>query len=450
MQGDRLVSTEETNSAEQKRYRVARKFYESLTVSERLPPQRVAAYQESQLQQMLAHTAANVPFYREALERIRLGDGRFDLTRWHELPIVSRDVVRSNWLAFQSFFLPPGHRSVIETSTSGSEAAPLRMRKTRFEHTGVACASYRYAKWFGYDYSIPLAMIRAGFIKSADPDDPEDALWGPPWISAQTRGARQRLDIRTALEEQLDWLCGLGRVYLNTLPSNAMALAQLSARTGKRPELAAILTVGERLTEDVRAEVTRHLGCRMSDVYATAECGLIANECPETGHYHVQSEISKVETVTADGVPCGPGMTGQLVATSLYNFAMPIIRYRFNDLIISGTDCACGRSLPVITKILGLERGLFRFADGTTLLPEFRTDRFVSLAGTPFWQVAQRSATHVEVRLKDSRIMQESERTAVGDYVRHVLGKDVDVTVNMVEEFSRSQGGKFYPVVREF
>jgi phenylacetate-coenzyme A ligase PaaK-like adenylate-forming protein len=70
------VSTEETNSAEQKRYRVARKFYESLTVSERLPPQRVAAYQESQLQQMLAHTAANVPSYREALERIRLGDGR--------------------------------------------------------------------------------------------------------------------------------------------------------------------------------------------------------------------------------------------------------------------------------------------------------------------------------------------------------------------------------------
>jgi hypothetical protein len=72
------------------------------------------------------------------------------------------------------------------------------------------------------------------------------------------------------------------------------------------------------------------------------------------------------------------------------------------------------------------------------------------VAGTPYWQVAQRSATRAEVRLKDSRTMQESERTAVGDYVRHVLGKDVDVTVNTVEEFSRSQGGKFYPVVREF
>ena len=139
------MHSEETNSTQQERYRVARKFYESLMVSERLPPQQIAAYQESQLQQMLAHTAANVPFYREALERIRLGNGRFDLARWAELPIVSRDVVRSNWLAFQSYFLPPGHRSVIEASTSGSEAAPLRMRKTRLEHTGVACASYRDA-----------------------------------------------------------------------------------------------------------------------------------------------------------------------------------------------------------------------------------------------------------------------------------------------------------------
>jgi phenylacetate-coenzyme A ligase PaaK-like adenylate-forming protein len=173
MQRTRRVNAEETNSAQQERYRVARKFYESLGVSERLPRQQVAAYQESQLQQMLAHTAGNVPFYRDALERIRLADGRFDLARWHELPIVSREVVRSNWLAFQSFFLPPGHRSVIGASTSGSEAAPLRIRKTRFEHTGVACASYRYAKWFGYDYSIPLAMIRAGFIQTANPDDPE-------------------------------------------------------------------------------------------------------------------------------------------------------------------------------------------------------------------------------------------------------------------------------------
>ncbi|HKG75833.1 MAG TPA: hypothetical protein VKA79_16480, partial [Aestuariivirgaceae bacterium] len=175
------MHSEDTNSAQQERYRVARKFYETLTVSERLPREQIAAYQDGQLQQMLAHTAANVPFYREALERIRLPDGRFDLARWNELPIVSRDVVRGNWLAFQSFFLPPGHRSVIEGSTSGSEAAPLRIRKTRFEHTGVACASYRYAKWFGYDYGIPLAMIRSGFIRSIDPNDPEDALWGPPW-----------------------------------------------------------------------------------------------------------------------------------------------------------------------------------------------------------------------------------------------------------------------------
>ena len=104
----------------------------------------------------------------------------------------------------------------------------------------------------------------------------------------------------------------------------------------------------------------------------------------------------------------------------------------------------------MITKILGRERGLFRFADGTTLLPEFRTDRFVSLAGTPHWQVAQVSQTRVELRLKAPRSLQESESVALRDYVRDVLGQKLDVTVSMVEAFSHSQGGKFYPVLREF
>ena len=443
------MHSEETNSTQQERYRVARKFYESLMVSERLPPRQIAAYQDSQLQQMLAHTAANVPFYREALERIRLGNGRFDLARWRELPIVSRDVVRSNWLAFQSFFLPPGHRSVIEASTSGSEAAPLRMRKTRLEHTGVACASYRYAKWFGYAYSIPLA--RSGPVSSGRSIrrirkmpcgvhlDPGTGARGAPPPRHQNSGrrtARLALRARPGLSQYSAFEChGSGAA---------------AASSGRKPQLAAILTVGERLTEDVRTEVKRHLGCRMSDVYATAECGLIAIECPETGNYHVQSEISKVEAVTPDGLACEPGMTGQLVATSLYNFAMPIIRYRFNDLIILGTNCACGRSLPVITKILGRERGLFTFADGTRLLPEFRTDRFVSLAGTPHWQVAQVSQKSVEVRLKAQRALRERESAALCDYVRDVLGQKLDVTVNMVEAFSHSQGGKFYPVLREF
>jgi phenylacetate-CoA ligase len=428
---------------------VARKFYESLLRSERLPLHKIEAYQASQLQQLLAHTAKEVPYYRNILSRLRMSDGTFDLTRWTEIPVVSRPEVSGRWDAFQSEHLPEGHRSILESTTSGSEGIALTMRKTRFEHTGVACASYRYAQWFSYDYRIPLAMIRAGFIRTADPHDPEDQRWGPPWIPPEQRSARYRLSIQAPVDEQLEWLGQLGRVYLNTLPSNAMALAQLSAETGVKPSLAGILTVGERLSSDVRHEVRAILGTQISDVYATAECGLIAIACPQSQNYHLQSEITKVEVLKSNGEPCLPGETGHVVATSLYNYAMPVIRYRFNDLVTVGGSCSCGRNLPVISKILGREKGLFRLADGSLLLPEFSTQRFWQLTGTAHWQVAQVSPNRVEVRLKNGSI-NDTVADAVCAYVCSVIGERVVVRTQAISEFSRSQGGKFYPIVREF
>jgi phenylacetate-CoA ligase len=157
-----------------------------------------------------------------------------------------------------------------------------------------------------------------------------------------------------------------------------------------------------------------------------------------------------VEVVKPDGSACAPGEVGQLVATSLYNFAMPIIRYRFNDFVVMGEPCTCGRTLPVIAKILGRERGVFYFEDGTSLLPEFRTEAFRQLAGTPYWQVAQTSVDRVEVRLKQPKSLTSDDKDRLRDYIRQNLDRRIEIDIRIVEEFSRSQGGKFYPVVREF
>jgi phenylacetate-CoA ligase len=419
--------------------------------SERLPGHKIQDYQNSQLQQLLAHAAKEVPFYRQSLASIRRPDGSFDLDQWQELPIISRSLVAANWEAFQSENLPAGHRAIIESTTSGSEGLRLKMRKTRFEHTGVACASYRYAQWFSYDYRIPLAMIRAGFIRTADPNDPEDNRWGPPWLPAEQRSSRHRLSINTPICEQLKWLEGLGRVYLNTLPSNVMALAQLAARTGQKPQLASILTVGERLSTDVRQEVRSILDASISDVYSTAECGLIAIQCPHSGQYHIQSEITKVEIIKPNGDRCLPGETGHVVATSLYNYPMPLIRYRFHDLVVLGDSCSCGRNLPVISQILGREKGLFYLSKGAHILPDFRTQWFRAHVGTPDWQVAQVGPNAVEVRIRKMEPLTDAEKVHIKDYVCNILGASgFEVQSRRVEDFRRTEGGKFYPVLREF
>jgi phenylacetate-CoA ligase len=412
--------------------------------------EKLVRYQDSQLQQMLTHAFEQVPAYKDQLSRIRLADGRFDLARWGELPVISRAVVEADPDSYLARKLPPGHQSVLKSSTSGSEGASFEVQKTRFEHTGVACASFRYADWFGYEYAVPLAMIRSGFIRPENVEDPEDKLWGPPWIDSKTRGARYRLHINTPLDEQLDWLAGLGRVYLNTLPSNAMALAQRAEERSVSLQIAGIMTVGEKLSHDVRDEVKRIFGCRISDVYATAECGLIAIECPDTGAYHLQPEISKVEVLDQTGKACGLGETGNIVATSLYNFAMPLIRYRFNDLVTVGAPCNCGRGLPVISKILGREQGLFKLVNGRLLEPQFSTREISTMTGARNWQVVQTSPESATVKLKVQQPLSAAQELSIQAYIENALGTKMKIKIEIVDGFAASKGGKFYPAVRVF
>lgn len=429
------------------KYYVARSFYESLQKSQWLPTARIVAWQERQLQQMLAHAHAQVPFYAGPLGRIRRADGSFDLSRWQELPIIDRATVSADWDAFQARELPPGHSAVLDMRTSGSEGrGSFALRSTRFAHTAVSCASFRYAQWFGHDFSTPLAMIRAGFIHSLEADDPEEKLWGPPWVDPARRGARHRLHIHTPLAEQLTWLAGRGRVLLNTLPSHAMTLAQASEEHGIRLDIAGVLTVGETLRRDVRDEVQRIWGCRISDVYATAETGLVAIECPESGAYHLQTDISRTEIVDATGAPCPDGRQGHLVATGLYNFAMPLIRYRFNDLVTAGPPCPCGRGLPVLSRIAGRVQNLFVRADGSLFTPELSTSRIRELCGAREWQLTQNGPDSYHMALKLAAAPSDSASAALRDYLRGIVGASSTIALSVSADFPRSSGGKFYPL----
>jgi hypothetical protein len=53
------------------------------------------------------------------------------------------------------------------------------------------------------------------------------------------------------------------------------------------------------------------------------------------------------------------------------------------------------------------------------------------------------------VRLKNGKI-NDTVADALREYVCSVIGEKMVVHTQAISEFSRSQGGKFYPIVREF
>ncbi len=257
-------------------------------------------------------------------------------------------------------------------------------------------------------------------------------------------------DVTRPAAEQLAWLKEVNPDYLLTYPSNLLCLVQRGEKTGDRvPRLREVATMGEVLEPAVRAACERVWGVRVVDAYSAQELGMIASQCPEHPHYHVQSENVLVEILDKAGKSCAPGEVGRLVVTDLHNFAMPLIRYEIGDYAEAGGPCPCGRGLPVLNRILGRTRNMLTLPSGDKMWPAFSKALRQALPRLRQAQLVQRTRDEIEVRLVVARRLTPMEE----DRARAALGKALSdaftYRIAYVDEIPRSPGGKFEEVKSE-
>lgn len=238
--------------------------------------------------------------------------------------------------------------------------------------------------------------------------------------------------------------------YVNTFPSHVRRLAEHLESTGTRLDnVAAVFTAGEPVGDAVRSLCRTWLGCDMIDLYSTAECGVVATECPSGGGYHVQSEICLVEVLRGDGGPAAPGETGDVAITPFYNFAMPLIRYRTGDIATAAAPCACGRTLPVLGRTITPDASRIELGGGIFwTAPEEFVDRVNELLGSRQWKIVQKSDSSVALRY--SRLAgapMPDPQSAVG-YLGSLLGSTLTIGSEEVEIVGRGPGGKFSWIAR--
>ncbi len=86
---------------------------------------------------------------------------------------------------------------------------------------------------------------------------------------------------------------------------------------------------GEQVYPFQRDEIAQHFGARVFESYGSTEMGPIAHECP-AGSRHIMADHVYLEIFNGDE-PAQPGEFGDLVLTSLFNRAMPLVRCRIGD-----------------------------------------------------------------------------------------------------------------------
>ena len=415
-----------------------------LEASQWLPPADLQHAVMEQLQAVLEHASENIAWWKLALQGIGFQAGRTIATEdFCQLPLLSRSDIQTRGEALLNRNPPASHGRIYQGQTSGSTGTPITFYQTDVTRHFWRALTLRDHLWHGRDFSGKLAAIRT------EVEDSRGASWGPVTDAVVQTGPCSNLNVRAAIDDQLDWLQREDPDYLITYPSNLKALAlRAIERNVQLPRLKQLRTFGEVLPDRTRRLCQQAWGVGIADSYSSEEAGYIALQCP-LGAYHVQAENLLVEILGENGEACAPGEIGRVVITTLHNFAMPLIRYAIGDYARVGTTCACGRGLTVLEQILGRQRNMIQLPDGSQHWPSFPEDKGISIAPVQQIQVIQKRPDEIVLRIVVPAPLSPTETARLIDAFRDTLGFPHRITIERVDHIPRGRNFKFEDFVSE-
>ncbi len=380
---------------------------------------------------MLSHAATHAPYYRERAwaERMRAGEG----IAFRDVPITDKALVRNRTAEFFSDFVPPAHGEIKAKPTSGSTGEPMEVRKTRLHFRINAMENQRLKDGWGCDdhkrivnISVPNTDHPAGQI-----EEENTAKGGHRWkfYSAESRAA-------------LDLLRRLSPSFVMSSPSMILAVLEHCRENSEALPLELVATVAEVVPDELRDLVRQIPGCRLMDVYGTVETGLIAGQCPLCGAYHTADRHLILELITDDGRQPEPGEMGRVIVTTLFNRAMPLIRYETGDYAVPAPANGCSRSPMAIQRIIGRERNLFRLPNGSKVLPRI-PHRVVHDLALRKYKLIQRTLTDIELLyIPRDETMQITDE-AGQDMIDRYMAPGFRVRCLRVSELPNAPSGKY-------
>lgn len=384
--------------------------------------EQLVSLQEKQLPYALSR-AAESPFYRN---RFGTSSNPRSFTDLANLPITTKQELRDNYplgmLAVDPSELATYHES------SGTAGEPTPSFYTAEDWVDLA---ERFArKSLGilptdtFFVRTPYALMLTGHLAHA-----AGRLAGATVIPGDNRSlatphSRVTRVLRD-LEVTLTW----------SVPTECLLWAAAAKAKGQDPRadfpaLRGLFVGGEPLTPARRARISRLWGVPVEQEYGCTETGSLAGECP-AGYLHLWADRLIFEVFDPRTGTFSREGRGQLVATTLYRKAMPLIRYNLEDTVeVSYAECDCGWQLPVIHvsgrtasgHLVGgkrvtqhaLEELVFRLPDEHEVF---------------FWRArAEPTALHIEVEAPGPQ--QAAAAAALDTAVRRELGVDCEVTAS--------------------
>jgi len=396
-----------------------------------LDKDEIERMQEKKLREVIKYAYENVSYYNRLFRQHKIKPEEIKTAEdLKKIPILDKLELRDNLKDFISGKVDKKKCKI--KSTSGSTGRPLRIAEDRKTEAYGTALRYRSYMENGYKFRYKLAEF-------THPRHFENK----PLKFLNSLGIlkKHRLSVFDSNEKHISTLNKIKPDIIEGYPS---ILKLIALENKKLPQPKKIFTTAETLLEKDRKAIKEKFNCDVIDFYGCTEIPRIAWECSSHEGYHIDADQTIVELIE-DG---RSGKRGQIVVTTLYNYCMPLIRYKVGDYgVMKDKPCSCGRGLPLMSSIEGRMDDFIVLPNGQKISPR-SINVLDDIRGIADYKTIQKERNLFLVQLVKNK--EFSEKT-LGEIERQIkkgcLGMDVKISFEFLEKIENI--GKRRTVISE-
>lgn len=388
--------------------------------------------QAKKLRAMIKHAYENTEFYHSKLKTA--GIKPHDIKTVEDLkkiPFTTKSELREHSLGSMLVKGVDLKRCLI-TETSGSTGIPTKVVYNE--------AANDFSKAVNLRSHVENGLhVNSKWVFFGDPHHFQKKRWfqnlnifNPMQVSVFDSVSKQISILRKFNPEVLDGYTSSIRLLARAVEENKIE--------DIKPKV--VFGTSELLDNNTREYINSVFNVRMVDHFGCVELNRTAWECSEHIGYHIDSDavvmefIRNMETVSE-------GERGEIVYTGLYNYAMPLIRYKIGDIGIPNDEvCPCGRGLPLMKIVEGRTDSFMQVPDGRIFSPIIWTALMRRFLDIEQFKAIQEKKDFIRIFLVKKNEFPKNTIDQIQHDIKEVMGEEIKLEIEIVDKIPKDKSGK--------
>ena len=382
------------------------------------------------IKELINHSYRNVPFYKYWFDLHDVDiSGINSLDDFSDtIPVLTKKDIIKHYDKFSA----PGNIKFVEQSTGGSTGQTLKFRMSRKDHDMGKALLLRGMGKGGYTLGDRILVLAGGSLVKRKKRKLNliPKLLNQYKISSYGLSKNDFAEIVSLLEKKKIR-------FLRGYASSIYFLADYCKSKAVSISFKAVFSTGESLLDKQRHLIEETFKCKVYNQYGLNDGGVSAFEYDDEDGLVVDMERAFLELAVST-----KDNAGTILATSLYNYSFPFIRYDTGD---SGTlevrELKSGERRPVITKLLGRVTEYLLINDRRIGGPVLTV--LMGKTNAEQYSIIQKGENELEIQIKKGINYSKKDEDFIIKSFEDNCGTNLSIKFTYVDAFSNKNKHRF-------